>query len=45
MGHANVEMLIKKYGHYSVDRLYEASKVWDQVEDPGMQIVCKQEEW
>ena len=45
MGHASVEMLIKRYGHYSVDRLHEASKVWDQVEDPGMQIVCKQEKW
>ena len=45
MGHASVEMLIKRYGHYSVDRLHEASKVWDQVEDSGMQIVYKQEEW
>ena len=44
MGHSDVKMLIQRYGKYSVDRLHEASKVWDRVED-GMQIVCKSEKW
>ena len=44
MGHSDVKMLIQRYGKYSVDRLHEASKVWDRVED-GVQMVCKSEEW
>jgi hypothetical protein len=44
MGHCSVDMLIKRYGHYSDDRLHETSKVWDQIEDCS-QNVAKQDEW
>jgi len=44
MGHADVQMLIERYGKYSVAKLHEASKVWDRVVD-GVQFVCKQEDW
>jgi integrase len=44
MGHADVQMLIERYGKYSVAKLHEASKVWDRVEE-GVQMVCKQEDW
>ena len=44
MGHADVQMLIERYGKYSVAKLHEASKVWDRVEE-SVQMVCKQEDW
>lgn len=40
MGHTSVEMIQKRYGHYSDDRLHQASSVWDS-EDNWSQTGAK----
>ena len=44
MGHSSVEMLKKRYGHFSDDTLRDAVKVFDKTEGQSsscLQIVCK----